>query len=155
MVISHVLLEIKRRARGGCIESMLDLVNCYGEGNHGIAQDDKLYLKHALKLLDHIDEIRESHFSSSHVYYEILYAYLEQGNDALAGYYLDRLLWELLYDYADRDLEAVIEELKIRELAEYLGLDLEEDIEKLKEGQKLITLEGYKVMDVNDFFTNS
>lgn len=155
MIINHAFIEIKRRAEGGCIESMLDLVNCYAEGSHGIEQSDELYLHHALKLLDHIDEIRESQFSSSHIYYEIVYAYMELGNDVSAGYYLDKLLWELLFDYADKDLESVIEELKLRELAEYLGLDLEEDIEKLKEGQKLITLEGYKVIDVNDFFTNS
>lgn len=154
MLITNEILEIKRKVRTGCIESMLDLANSYGQGKYGVTQNTKTYLNHTLKLLQHIDEIRESQFSSSHIYYEIVYSYLEQYDTISASYYLDKLLWELLYDYLEKDLEEIIGELKIRELAIYLDLKIEEDITKVKECQKHLTLNDFTLLNINDFYAN-
>jgi hypothetical protein len=153
MIINKEYIQVKRKAKDGCLESLLDLADIYSQGIYGVEINENLYLNTLLKVTERIDELRKSKFSSSLVLYEIMYLYLERGNTLLAGNYLHLLAWELVWDYPNGDLEPYIEKYQIKEIAECLNVDMEEVIGLVKDFQNTFEPSAYKIVNVNHFFT--
>ncbi len=154
MTISIQYMEIKRRAKNGCLQSMLDLADCYSQGLYGVNQNQQLYLQTLLEITKKFDELRASEYSSALILYEVMYHYLEQQNMVMAEHYHHYLTWELVWDYPSEDMEPYFEQYQIREIAECLGKDMEDIIEQVKIFQQKFNPDTYKVLGVNDFFTN-
>lgn len=132
---------------------MLDLADCYRIGDHGVQKNEARYFDLLHELLEHIDELRDSKYSSSLIFYELMYQYLDQKNWMMADYCHHCQTWELVWDYTCEDLESYIKDFQIREVAKSLGKDIEKVIDKVKVFQKEYDYKAYKVLSVNHFFT--
>lgn len=155
MIISREYFEIRRNAQNGCLESLLELADIYSQGLWNVEINYDLYLNTLIKVLNQIDDLRNSKFSSSLVTYEVMYLYLKQENTILAGHYLHNLAWELVWDYPNGNLEPYIEKYQIREIAECLGIEIEDTIDKVKRFQVAFEPSKYNIVGINHFFTNS
>lgn len=153
-MIDEKLLELKRTAKSGCLDATLELIGCYGEGTLGIKQNKTKYLEMCLDILDRLDELRDSHFSTANIYYEIMYIYLERGEFDLAEYYHYYLMWEIMHDCPSGNMEPLFENYQVQEIADFLDLDIASTIADIKMLQKEFDLSTYKIIDVNHFFTN-
>lgn len=155
MIVNKEYLDLKRKAKNGCLESLLDLADLYSQELYDSGRNDELYFNTLLELLERKQELRESRFSSCLIYYEVMYQFLNQGNEVSAKNHLHNLTWELVWDYSSEDLEPYIEKYQIREIARYLNVNIEEVINQVKAFQRNFDPTGYKVIGVNYFFTNT
>lgn len=156
MIISHTYIELKRRVDNGCLESRLNITDAHGNGLHGLQQSEEKYLKNALQLLEHLEEYRASHFSTCQIFYEIMYAYFEMGNDVRGEEYHHYLMWELIWDHPSENLEPYIKKYQIREIAYYLDREEEtkEILERIKKFQRQFDPETYTFISSDNFFQN-
>lgn len=152
-VIDNQFLELKRKANTGCLGSALELAECYAEGDLGIKRNKTRFLEMCFEMLDRIDELRASEFSTAIIYYEIMYTYLERSELFLAEYYHYFLMWEVMYDCPSGDMEPFFEKYQVYEIAEFINLDIADIIADIKALQKEYDTATYKIIDVNHFFT--